>query len=201
MIIQLGNTYQAIVCGTRHVRGYDLVTGEVIWQCGGLSANIVATPIFADGIVYVGSSYEKRALMAIRISDARGDVTDSDNVLWKRTQGTPYVPSPLLYDDSLYYLTHYQNVMTRIEAKTGVDDPGAFRMGPIGNVYASPVGAAGHIYVTDLQGITLVLTHSEIPRMIAVNRLGEKVSASAAIAGSEIFLRGDQHLFCIAETE
>lgn len=201
LIIQLGNTYQAIVCGTRHVRGYDLVTGEVIWQCGGLSANIVATPIFADGIVYVGSSYEKRALMAIRISDARGDVTDSDNVLWKRTQGTPYVPSPLLYDDSLYYLTHYQNVMTRIEAKTGVDDPGAFRMGPIGNVYASPVGAAGHIYVTDLQGITLVLTHSEIPRMIAVNRLGEKVSASAAIAGSEIFLRGDQHLFCIAETE
>ena len=91
--------------------------------------------------------------------------------------------------------------MTRIEAKTGSDDPGAIRLGPLGNIYASPVGAGGHVYVTDLDGVTLVLTHSEIPRSIAVNRLGEKVSASAAIVDREIFLRGDKHLFCVAEGE
>ena len=170
----------------------------MIWQCGGLSANIVATPVAAGEILYVGSSYEKRALMAIRISGARGDITDTDQVLWRRLRGTPYVPSPLLYGDSLYFLTHYQNVLTRIEAKTGIDDPGAIRLGPLGDIYASPVGAAGHIYVTDLDGVTLVLTDSEIPRSISVNRLGEKVSASAAIAGHEIYLRGDKHLFRIA---
>lgn len=201
LIVQNGDSTQVIVCGTDRVRGYDLANGNVIWQCSGMSANIVATPVASDGILYVGSSYEKQALMAIRISGASGDVTDTDHLLWLRTQGTPYVPSPLLYDDSLYFLAHYQNVMTRVEAKTGIDDPGTFRLGPLGNIYASPVGAAGRVYVTDLEGVTLVLTHSGIPRSIAVNRLGEKVSASAAIAGSEIFLRGDKHLFCIAETE
>lgn len=201
IIVELDGATQVIVCGTDRVRGYDLTSGETIWQCGGLSANIVATPVAADGILYVGSSYEKRAMLAIRLSDARGDITASDQVLWLRTRGTPYVPSPLLYDDSLYYLTHYQNVMTRIEAKTGVDAPGAMRLGPLGNIYASPVGAAGRVYVTDLDGVTLVLSHSPIPRMIAVNRLGEKVSASAAIVGEEIFLRGDKHLFCISKVE
>jgi hypothetical protein len=63
------------------------------------------------------------------------------------------------------------------------------------------VGAGDHVYVTDLDGVTLVLTHSQIPRLVAVNRLGEKVSASAAIVDREIFLRGDKHLFCIAEGE
>ena len=201
LIVNHGDVAQVVVCGTDRVRGYDLASGSVIWQCGGLSANIVATPVAAGGILYVGSSYEKRALMAIRISGAQGDVTGSDQVLWLRTRGTPYVPSPLLYGESLYFLTHYQNVMTRIEAETGIDDPGAFRLGPLGNIYASPVGAADRVYVTDLDGVTLVLTHAEIPRTIAVNRLGEQVSASAAIAGTELFLRGDKHLFCIAETE
>ncbi len=72
------------------------------------------------------------------------------------------------------------------------------RLGELGNIYASPVGAGGHVYVTDLDGNTQVLTHAEIPRPVAVNRLGESVSASAAIIGDEIFLRGEKHLYCIA---
>ncbi|MDV6028909.1 hypothetical protein [Planctomycetes bacterium TBK1r] len=55
--------------------------------------------------------------------------------------------------------------------------------------------------VTDLDGVTLVIEHSQIPQMIAVNRIGEKVSASAAIVGSELFLRGDEPLYCITKGE
>ncbi len=163
LIVENDGVVQAIVCGTERVRGYDLATGEVIWECGGLSANIVATPVAADGILYVGSSYEKRALMAIRLTGAAGDITGSEHVLWMRTRGTPYVPSPLLYRDALYYLTHYQNVLTRIEAKTGADSPGAMRLGELGNIYASPVAAAGNVYVTDLEGTTMVLSDGPIP--------------------------------------
>ncbi|NNE00218.1 MAG: PQQ-like beta-propeller repeat protein [Pirellulaceae bacterium] len=198
LIVQQDGVTQAIVCGTDRVRGYDLSTGETIWQCGGMSANIVATPVSADGMLYVGSSYEKRALMAINLAGARGDITDSSHVLWSRSRGTPYVPSPLLYDGALYFLMHYQNVMTRVSAKSGIDDPGAIRLGELGNIYASPVGAGGHVYVTDLDGVTQVMTNSAIPRSVAVNPLGEKVSASAAIVADAIYLRGHRHLFCIA---
>ncbi len=199
LIINVDGAAQAIVCGTERVRGYDLQTGQILWQCGGLSANIVATPVAAEGVVYVGSSYEKRALMAIDIVGAEGDITGTDRVLWMRTRGTPYVPSPLLYEDALYFLMHYQNVFSRIEARSGTDSPGAMRLGDLGNIYASPVAAAGNVYVTDLDGTTVVMTAAQIPRVVAVNRLAEKVSASLAIAGKDLFIRGQTHLFCIAD--
>ena len=200
LIVDVDGRRQVIVCGTSRVRGYDLTTGREVWQCGGLSANIVATPVYADGVVYVGSSYDTRALMAIRLSGATGDVTGTEHVVWSRRRGTPYVPSPLLYDGALYFLTHYQNLLTRVDAKSGTDSPGTIRLGELRNIYASPVGAAGHVFVTDLQGTTLVMTNSDIPRAVAVNRVGEPVSASLAIAGNQIFIRGDNHLYCIADS-
>ncbi len=199
VIIKQDGIAQAIICGTQRVRSYDLKNGDVIWECGGMSANIVATPVAADGVLYVGSSYEKRALMAIDLAGAKGDITGSKQVLWSRSRGTPYVPSPLLYDGSLYYLTHYQNVITRVTAKSGEDSPGAMRLGELGNIYASPVGAGGHVYITDLDGVTQVITNTAIPRYVAVNRLGEAVSASLGIVNNTILIRGDKHLFCIGK--
>ncbi|MEL6107122.1 MAG: PQQ-binding-like beta-propeller repeat protein [Planctomycetota bacterium] len=197
IIVGVGDTKQVVVCGTERVRGYDLKDGAIIWECGGMSANIVATPVAAGGVVYVGSSYEKRALMAISLDGAAGDVTDTDHVLWDRSRGTPYVPSPLLVDGGLYFLTHYQNVMTRVDAISGDDAPGAMRLGELGNIYASPVAANGHVFVTDLDGNTLVFSSTSIPRLEAINRLGEKVSASLALVDDLILIRGDKHLFCV----
>jgi outer membrane protein assembly factor BamB len=188
-----------IVSGTNRVRAYDPATGQVIWECGGLSSNIVATPVAADGMLFAGSSYEKRALLAIRLDRAKGDITGTDRIAWTRSRGTPYVPSPLLYGDALYFLSHYQGVLTRVEAVTGVDKPGAFRLGSMGNIYASPVAGGGRVYVTDLQGKTIVVTHDDRPKVLAVNKLDEEFAASAAIVGRELFLRGKSHLYCIAD--
>lgn len=199
IVVEHNGRPQVVVCGTDRVRGYDLETGKIIWQCGGMSANIVATPVSADGVVFVGSSYEKRAMLAINLDGAKGDITGTDKVLWSRFRGTPYVPSPLLYGNALYFLTHYQGILSRVSAKTGEDRPGAFRLGAIRNVYASPVAAADRIYITDLDGTTAVLSHGDIPRLLSINRLNDSFSASAAIVGRELFLRGKKHLYCIAK--
>jgi outer membrane protein assembly factor BamB len=189
---------EIVVCGTNRIRGYDLASGEVLWECGGMSSNVVATPVYANGMLYVGSSYEKKVLIAINLEGASGDLTDTKHVIWTRTRATPYVPSMLLYDDSLYFLTHYQNVMTRVHGPTGKDQPGTIRLGHLGNIYSSPVAANGKLYFTDLSGTTMVLTHEASPKLVSVNRLDEPISASAAIEGDEIFLRGEKHLFCIS---
>ena len=75
IVVEHAGKLQVVISGMHRVRSYDLVTGAVIWECGGLSANIVASPVAADGIVYAGSSYDKRALLAIRLDGARGDIT------------------------------------------------------------------------------------------------------------------------------
>jgi hypothetical protein len=120
-------------------------------------------------------------------------------VAWNRFRGTPYVPSPLLYGGSLYFLTHYQGILSRVDAKSGKDAPGAFRLDGVGDIYASPVAAANRVYVTDLEGTTMVLSHTNPPRVLALNRLNDSVAASAAIAGRELFLRGEKYLYCIAK--
>ena len=94
---------------------------------------------------------------------AQGDITGGEQVLWRRSRGTPYVPSPLLYGDVLYFLTHYQGILNRVDARTGEDRPGPLRLGGVTEVYASPVGAADRIYVTDRSGLTLVIEHSDTP--------------------------------------
>lgn len=190
---------QAVVSGTGRIRGYDLTSGETLWECGGLSANVVATPLSADGVVYAASSYEIRAMLAIRLAGAQGDISNKPNVLWRRHRGTPYVPSPLLYDGALYFLGHYQNVLWRLEATSGEERPGPLRLPGLRNIYASPVAAAGRVYVTDRDGSTIVLTHGEAPELLALNRLNDSFSASAAIVGKEMFLRGEKFLYCLAD--
>lgn len=201
IIVKHNDSPQVIVPGTARMRAYDLASGKVIWECGGLSANIVATPVAADGMVFAGSSYEKRAFLAIRLEGAKGDITDTKNVVWTRIHGTPYVPSPLLYGDAIYFLRHYQGILSRVSTKTGKDLGGPFRLSAIRNVYASPVAAAGRIYITDLDGVTLVLSHSDKPDLLSINKLDDSFSASAALVGNELFLRGAKHLYCIMKEE
>ncbi len=150
-------------------------------------------------MVFAGSSYEKQALLALRLEGAQGDITGTKQVAWTRSRGTPYVPSPLLFGDSLYFLGHYQGILSRVNARTGKDDPGPFRLAGLQDVYASPVGAADRIYITDRDGTTLVISHASKLRILAENRLDDRVNASAAIAGREMFIRAERYLYCIME--
>jgi outer membrane protein assembly factor BamB len=200
IVVEHGGKAQVIVPGTKRLRGYDLASGAVLWECGGLSSNVVASPVAADGVVYAGSSYDTRALLAVRLDGARGDVTGTKQVVWARRRGAPYVPSPLLYGDTLYTLQHYQGILSRLDVRTGEDRGGPFRLEAISDVYASPVGAAGRVYVTSRDGVTQVISHGAgTPRALAVNRLDDRFSASAAVAGRDLFLRGERHLYCIAD--
>lgn len=199
IVVEHEGKAQVIVSGTDRIRAYDLESGRVIWECGGLSANVVASPVAGDGIVFAGSSYDSQALLAIRLAGAEGDVTGSSQIVWSRDRGTPYVPSPLLYDGSLYYLRHYQGILSRVEAKSGTEPTGPFRLSAVREIYASPIAAAGRIYITDRQGTTIVFTSEETPELLAINRLDDTFSASPAAVGSELYLRGESSLYSLAE--
>lgn len=200
IVVEHGGKAQVIVPGTKRVRGYDLTNGDLIWECGGLSSNIVASPVAEKGVVYTGSSYDSRAMLAIKLEGAKGDITGTNQVVWSRRRGTPYVPSPLLYDGIIYNLQHYQGVVVRIVAKTGEDLSEPLRLDAIDSVYSSPVAADKRIYITSREGVTQVFEHGvKEPKMLATNRLDDSFSASAAMVGKEMFLRGEKSLYCIAE--
>jgi outer membrane protein assembly factor BamB len=199
LVVEHDGKPQVIVSATKRVRAYDLVSGEVIWECGGLSRNVVASPVAADGFVYVANSYDRQAMLAIRLAGAKGDITDTDAVAWTLHRHTPYVPSPLLYGDMLFFLKHNQGFLTCLNAKTGKPLFGPRRLDGIQNVFASPVGAADRVYVVDRNGTAVVIKRGPAFELLARNRLDASFSASPAIVGGELYLRGERNLYCIAE--
>jgi outer membrane protein assembly factor BamB len=140
-------------------------------------------------------------MLAIRIAGAKGDITGTDHVVWKLNRLTPYVSSPLLYDDTLYVLRHNQNVLSRLDPMSGKPRGEPLRLVGINDfIFSSPVGAAGRIYVTGRDGATVVLRHDRENAALAVNHLEDSFSASAAVAEREFYLRGERFLYCIAES-
>jgi outer membrane protein assembly factor BamB len=155
--------------------------------------------VAADGVVYVASSYDKQVMLAIHLDGAKGDITGSDQIIWSRNKYTPYVPSPLLYGEMLYFLNHNQGSLTCLNAKTGKKLYSYQRVDGIGYTFASPVGGGSRVYITDRRGTTIVIKHGETYEVLAQNRLDDSFSASPAIVGREMYLRGQQNLYCIAE--
>ena len=190
---------QVIVNGQKRTRGYDLATGAPIWECGGQAMNPIALPVAKDGIVYCMTGYKGYAVTAVRL-DSKGDVTaDPKQLVWKRDDAGPYVASPLLLDGLLYYGKERQGVLMCVEAATGKLRYGPETLPQIDTLYASIGGAAGKVYVTGRDGTTLVLKAGPAFQVLATNRLGEGVDASPVFIGRRLLLRGEKHLFCLAE--
>lgn len=72
------------------------------------------------------------------------------------------------------------------------------RLEAVPNVYASPVGAAGRVYVTGRDGAVAVLAAGPKLEVLATNRLDDGFDASPALVDREIYLRGRKHLYRIS---
>ena len=145
------------------------------------------------------SGYRGTALQAIDLANAKGDITGTEAILWQYNENTPYTPSPVLMDGYLYFLRANNGALTCLDAKTGKPFYEAVRLPGISSTYASPMASGGHVYLTDRSGTTVVIKDSDSLEIVATNSVGETVDATPAPAGNELFIRGQDHLFCIAE--
>lgn len=199
-VIEYEGKTQVITAASNMIRSYDLEIGDIIWQCSGLTGNCIPAPVVENDTVYCMSGYEGCSLLAIPLS-AKGDISNTDSVIWKTDRGTPYVPSPVLYDGMLYFNQSNQAILTCLNAKNGTEIIQRSRLEGISNIYASPVAADQRVYITGRNGTTLVLKKSDTLEVLASNELDDRVDSSPALAGNQLFIRGEKFLYCIAEKE
>ncbi|HAB16682.1 MAG TPA: hypothetical protein DCE44_09560 [Verrucomicrobiales bacterium] len=150
--------------------------------------------------VIVTSGFRGSALQVIRLG-GRGDLTGTDAIVWSASKNTPYVPSPLLYGDNLYFFSGNNALLSIFNAKTGKAAVDAERLTGLTGVYASPVGAAERVYLVGRDGGTLVLKNAPRVEVLATNKLDDGFDASPALVGTELFLRGRQSLYCLSEAQ
>ena len=135
----------------------------------------------------------ENSLVAIE-PGGRGDVTKS-HVAWKFTRGLPHVASLLFYEGRVYMVEN-GGMLTSLEAKTGRACYTKERLGAPGNYYSSPVAAAGRIYLASLAGkLTVVKAGGEKPEILHQAEFGERILATPALVGSNLYLRTQSTLY------
>jgi len=200
LIVEHGGQTQVIVNATKKARSYDLKSGQELWSVGPLTANSIPSAVTGHGMVYSMAGFRGSALYAVKLGKT-GELSGTDAIAWSRNRDTPYVPSPLLYDDRLYYLKGNEATLTVVDAKTGQGLVEAERLEGMRGVYASPVGAGGRVYLVGRDGGALVLKKGDKIEILAANKLEDRFDASPAAVGNQLFLRGKKNLYCIAPTE
>jgi outer membrane protein assembly factor BamB len=198
LVVEHNGQTQVILNGKNRVRSYDLASGKLIWQIGGMTVNPIPSAVTADGVVYIMSGFMGSLAVAVPL-EARGELTGTDKVLWQHQKGTPYCPSPLLVDGKLYFTQSNDNRLTCLDAKSGKVLMDRELLAEAKNFYSSPVAAAGRIYLVDRDAVGLVLKQSDKLEMIAVNRLEDNIDASPAVVGKQLFLRGHKYVYCIEQ--
>jgi outer membrane protein assembly factor BamB len=198
LVVEHDGRRQAVVPGKNKIRSYDLENGGVVWESKGVTMNPIPSPVFGDGLVFVTSGFQGNNLKAIRLAGAKGDITGTDSIVWTLDRDTPYVPSPLLYDGILYLLKSNSGILSAFDAKTGAPHYQLQRLEGIPEVFASPVGAGGRVYIAGRDGVVLVIRNGKTYDVLASNKLDDGFDASPALADDAIYLRGYRNLYAIA---
>jgi outer membrane protein assembly factor BamB len=198
LAIEHNGRTEIVVSATNRVRSYDPETGKILWESGGLGANAIPVPVHQNGIVYVMSGYRDPKLMAIKLGK-QGDLTGSDAIVWSHTRGLAYTASPVLFDNKLYVVTD-NGMVTTFNATTGEPYYAQTRLPKAYNLKSSPVGANGKLYIATEDGDVVVLKMGEKFEVMATNHLTDQVFISTpVIAAGDLYLRGQNTLFCISE--
>lgn len=196
LVVEHAGKMQVVTTGATRIRSHDLATGEIVWQCAGMTVNPIPSPVkYGDSVICL-SGYKGAAAVSVPLS-SKGDLGDRGQVNWRYAAGTPYVPSPVLVGDHLYFTQTNDAVLTVLEAKTGKPVIEKERLPQVKAFYASPTAAAGRVYFTDRNGTTIVIKSGETLDVLSVNKLDDRTDASPVAVGKQLFLRGEKYLYCI----
>lgn len=193
---EINGKMQMIFLGNKEVASYNPDDGSKYWFVSGPSEDFCSTPVYNEkrGWLLLSSAWPKRILMAVR-TNGSGDVTDS-HVVWQRTMGAVYVPSPVCTDDYLFTTMTNGNVCC-----TDIETGDTLWVENLGRQYSSPVLADGLVYMPNDEGVITVIKPGPSYNPVARNEIGETLFASAAISRGKIYLRGGKHIFCIGKNQ
>jgi len=199
VVIKADGREQILCSMPTRVVACDPGTGAVLWSCGGLAHEktdlVYASPLVSHGIGVAFTGWVNGPTIGFRLGGS-GDVT-ATNRLWLEKQ-PQRIGSGVVVDGRVYIVNAGPGTAQCIDCQTGkvlwterLDG---------GESWGSLVLAADRLYVTSRKGVTSVFRpNPEKLELLAMNDLGEPSNATPAISDGQIFLRTDQHLYCIAE--
>jgi outer membrane protein assembly factor BamB len=181
-----------ISLGGKAAYAYEPMTGKEVWRLEQRYSHSASTrPVSGHGLFFYPTGWEPSRVLAVK-PEGSGDIT-ATNIVWEYTRSVPMKPSLLLVED-LIYMVNDGGIATCLEAKTGTQ-VWQSRIG--GTFSASPLHAAGRIYLFDEDGKTTVIEAGRAFKVLAENRLDNGFMASPAVLGDALILRTTMDLYRI----
>ena len=196
-VVEYDGKKQVILNGENCIRGYDLESGKELWRYNGDSSRPVATAVSVDGVTIVGGGRRTKFFGAFHL-DGKGDLKGTKHLAWSWEKNIPDIASPLLSGKRLYFHNKKSAQLSCVEPLSGKAHYTAGKIPGLSTLYASPIAAGGHVYITGRSGTTVVIKDSEKLEIVATNSLEEGVDTTPAAVGNELFIRSEKHLFCLA---
>lgn len=195
LIVTAEGRTQAVCPASDAVFAYDPRTGEELWRCRYADGySVVPRPVFANGLVYICTGYNRPKLLAIDPT-GKGDVTET-HLKWEFDRSVPHNPSPVAVGRELYFVSD-KGVATCLDGVTGTER-WQERLG--GNFSASPIAAGGRVYFQDEAGVCTVVKAGPEFELLATNTWAadKRTYASFAVAGDALLARSENELVKIA---
>lgn len=190
VLADIAGKKQLLVAASNALQGVDPASGKVLWTCEAKGDTV--SPVLGGGLVYIDSG---RGGTGIAVDPTgTGDVTKT-HLKWKTGTVPEGYGSPVIVGDHLYRL-HSPGVLKCFKLTTG-EVVYSERLTGV-NGHASPVAVGDHIYLASA-GKSFVVKVGTTFEILATNDLGDDSSASPAVAGGRLFLKGRKALYCVGE--
>lgn len=194
IIREINGRTQMMLSGNKCVASYDPRTGTRQWIIDGPTEQFVASLVYQHDLLFVTGGFPERHIMAINPT-GNGNVTKT-NVVWHHLRsGVSYVPSPVAVGD--YFLVAADDgVGTCFEAKTGKV---VWQKRLAGHYSGSLLTSNGLVYFLDDDGVTKIVKPGPELEIVATNEIGDGCSSSPAASDGQLFIRGEEYLWCIGK--
>jgi len=195
LLAEVDGRTQIISPASGFVGGYDPADGREIWRFRyGNGYSVVPRPVISHGLVFISSGFDKPVLHAIRLADAKGDITET-HAAWSYSKGVPNTPSMSVVGDEIYFVSD-GGIATCLDSRTG-SLHWSERLG--GGFSASPIHAGGYLFFLNEEGVGFVIRPGKTFDLVSKNEMGERALASYAVTDNRIFVRTEAHLWAIGK--
>jgi len=192
LIRNIDGRTQMVFSGSKHIISLDPATGKQHWKVEGPTEQFVASMVYDGQQFYMCAGFPTYHVMAIDGS-GEGDVTETA-VKWHMKNVRCYVPSPVVIDKYLI-VADDRGTANCFDTKTGE----RHWQNRLGNHFsASVLSVNGLAYLLADDGTMKIVRPGKELDVVAENKLGESCYASPAVAGDQLFIRGEKHLYCIS---
>ena len=193
LIRNVAGRTQMVFSGSKHIISLDPSNGKQHWMVEGPTEQFVSSMVYDGQQFYMCAGFPTYHVMAIDGS-GQGDVTDTA-VKWHVKNVRCYVPSPVVIGKYLI-VADDRGTANCFDTKTGE----RHWQNRLGNHFsASLLSVNGLAYLLADDGTMKIVRPGKELEVVAENKLGESCYASPAVAGDQLFIRGEKNLYCIGK--